>query len=422
MEDRNFKYRYIILSLLFFATTINYIDRQVIGILKPYISNDLGWSEFDYGLIVTAFQIAYSLGLLISGALIDKFGTRIGYAIAMAVWSIAGTLHAAARTAIGFSIARFFLGFGESANFPAAIKTVAEWFPQKERAFATGLFNSGATIGAIIAPIIVTGITIKLGWQWAFIITGVLGFIWIICWLVFYFAPESHPKISKEELEYIHQNNPITIEDDTMKWSSLFRYKQTYALCGTRFISDWVWWYFLFWVPDFLHKTHGIKITQAILPLIVIYTVASFGGVAGGWFSSSLIKKGKSIDSARKSAVLICALFVLPISTIPYLNSLWGSVILISFACAGHAGWSANMFTIISDIFPKRALGSITGLAGFTGAVGGALSAAFVGLVLDATNSYSVIFVVASLVYILNWVIIKVFIPEIKQIKVISGF
>jgi len=418
MERRNFKYRYIILSLLFFATTINYIDRQVIGILKPYISNDLGWSEFDYGLIVTSFQIAYSLGLLISGALLDKFGTRIGYAIAMAVWSIAGALHAAARSAIAFASARFFLGFGESANFPAAIKTVAEWFPQKERAFATGLFNSGATIGAIVAPIIVTAITIKLGWQWAFIITGGLGFIWMVFWLVFYFTPKSHPKISEAEFEYIHQDDQTTEEKHTISWISLFKYKQTYALCATRFISDWVWWFFLFWTPDFLHKAHGINITEAILPLIVIYSVASFGGVAGGWFSSSLIKKGKSVDSARKSAVLICALFVIPIIALPHLKSLWGSVILISIACAGHQGWSANMFTIISDIFPKRALGSITGLGGFTGAVGGALSATFVGLILDATHSYSVIFAVASLVYVLNWVIIKAFIHEIKQIKV----
>jgi ACS family hexuronate transporter-like MFS transporter len=414
MSKKKGKIRYIILGLLFFATTINYIDRQVIGILKPYIADDLGWNEMDYGLIVTAFQVAYAIGLLFSGALLDKYGTRIGYTIAIAVWSLAGMLHAAVRSAIGFSIVRFFLGLGESANFPAAIKSVAEWFPQRERAHATGWFNSGSTVGAIVAPLFVTGITIAWGWQWAFIITGSLGFIWIFLWLIFFYPPRNHPRLSKDEFEYIHQDAGIIDSKEEIKWIALLKYRQTYALCATRFISDWVWWFFLFWAPDFLHKTHGIDIKESILPLILIYTVAGFGGILGGWISSSMINNGIDVDIARKRAILICALSVLPIMLVPWLGSLWGSVILISIACAGHMGWASNMFAIISDIFPKRTVGSVTGLTGFTGAVGGALSASFVGLVLDTTGSYFLIFIIASIVYLINWIIIKAFLPKIK--------
>jgi MFS transporter, ACS family, hexuronate transporter len=410
------KIRFAILGLLFFATTVNYIDRQVIGILKPYIANDLGWSEFDYGLIVTAFQVAYAVGMLITGVLLDKFGTRLGYAIAIAVWSLASMLHAAARSAISFAAARFFLGLGESANFPAAIKTVAEWFPQRERAYATGWFNSGSTIGAIAAPVIVTGITVTMGWQWAFIITGVLGFIWIIFWLVYYFPPAKHPRLSEDEYNYILQDTKDIDKTENVKWTDLFKYRQTYALCATRFLSDWVWWFFLFWTPDFLHKMHGVNIREAILPLIVIYGVASFGGIGGGWISSFLIGRGKSVDYARKFAVLISALVVLPIMVVPQIRSLWLAVALIAFGCAGHCGWAANMFTIISDIYPKKAVGSMTGLTGFTAAVGGALSASFVGFILNATGSYFMIFAIASLMYLLNWLIIKIFIPEIRSI------
>ena len=416
MRNKKGRIRYTILGLLFFATTINYIDRQVIGILKPYIETDLGWSEFDYGLIVTAFQVAYAAGLLITGVILDRFGTRLGYAIALAVWSIAGMLHSAARSAISFAVARFFLGLGESANFPAAIKTVAEWFPQNERAHATGWFNSGSTIGAIVAPVIVTGITVTMGWQWAFIITGALGFIWIICWLIYYFPPSKHPRLSVDERDHILHDTGGIDRIDTVKWTDLFRYRQTYALCSTRFISDWVWWFFLFWTPDFLHKMHGINIREAILPLIVIYGVASFGGIGGGWISSYLINKGKSVDYARKKAILISALVVLPIMIVPQVKSLWLTVALIAVGCAGHCGWAANMFTLISDIYPKKAVGSMTGLAGFTAAAGGALSASFVGYILDKTGSYFLIFALASTVYIMNWLIIKIFIPEIKPI------
>jgi ACS family hexuronate transporter-like MFS transporter len=411
-------YRWRILALLFFATTINYIDRQVIGILKPFIANDLGWSEADYGYIVTAFQIAYAIGLITTGRILDKLGTRIGYLWAIVVWSFAGMAHAAARGVTSFAVARFALGMGESANFPAAVKSVAEWFPKKERAFAAGLFNSGSTVGALIAPVIVSGITLAMGWQWAFIITGLLGFIWVIFWLFWYQAPEKHPKISKKELDYILQDDEENEPAKNIRWLELFKHKQTFAICLTRFISDWVWWFFLFWIPDFLSKTHGINLKEVVLPLIIIYAVSSVGGIAGGWISSNFIKKGKSIDFARKTTILMCALIVLPIILISQTANLWIAVGLIALAAAGHQGWASNIFTIVSDIYPKKAVGSMMGLSGFAGAVGGALSATFVGLLLESTGSYFFIFLVASSVYMLNWLILKLSIKQIVPIEI----
>ena len=409
--------RWQILTLLFFATTINYIDRQVIGILKPFIADDLGWDEADYGYIVTAFQIAYAIGLLTMGRLIDKYGTRIGYVWAIVVWSLAGIGHAAARSVFGFAVFRFVLGVGESANFPAAVKAVAEWFPKKERALAAGLFNSGSTVGAILAPIMVTSITVSLWWQWAFIITGALGFIWLAFWLTFYKRPANHPKVSSEELQYIQQDTDEAEEEKPMAWGELFKYKQTIAICSTRFVSDWVWWFFLFWIPDFLSKTHDVNIKEVVLPLIVIYAISSIGGIGGGWLSSYFIAKGKSVDYARKTTILLCALLVLPVMLVSQVSDLWVAVFLIAFAAAGHQGWASNIFTIVSDIYPQKAVGSMMGLSGFMGAVGGAFSASFVGWILEATGNYFLIFLVASSVYLVNWLIIKLLIKDIKPIS-----
>ena len=413
-EPQNYRWR--ILALLFFATTINYIDRQVIGLLKPFISDELGWSESDYGYIVTSFQVAYAIGLITTGRFLDKFGTRIGYMWAIIVWSLAGIAHAAARGVVGFAAARFTLGLGESANFPAAVKGVTEWFPQKERAFATGLFNSGSTIGAIIAPLIVTAISLSLGWKWAFIITGSLGFIWLFFWITWYQVPEKHPKISKEELVYIKQNEEDTDVKSKVKWIDLIRLKQTMAICFTRFMSDWVWWFFLFWIPDYLNKVHHIDMKEVVLPVIFIYTISSIGGIGGGWLSSRFISSGKSIDFARKTSILICALIILPVMLVSQTHHLWVAVILIALAAAGHQGWASNIFTIISDIYPKHAVGTMVGLSGFAGAVGGALSASFVGLILENTGSYFLIFFIASSVYLLNWLILKLFVKEIKPV------
>jgi len=416
MMNKVGKYRWRILVLLFFATTINYIDRQIIGILKPFIAADLGWSEADYGYIVTAFQVAYAIGLITTGRILDKFGTRMGYLWSIIIWSIAGMAHAAARGVIGFSVARFALGLGESANFPAAVKAVSEWFPKKERAFAAGLFNSGSTVGAIVAPIIVTGITVTFGWQWAFIITGGLGFIWVIFWLAYYQVPEKHPKLSPEEYQYITQDKDELSSVNGIKWGQLFKFKQTYAICLTRFISDWVWWFFLFWIPDFLSKIHEINIREVVLPLVLIYTISSIGGIGGGWLSSRFIQMGKSIDYARKTTILICALTILPVMLVSQLQSLWFATILIALAAAGHQGWASNIFTIVSDIYPRNAVGSMMGLSGFAGAVGGVLSASFIGLLLQNKGSYFLIFLFASSVYLVNWMILKLFIKEIKPI------
>ena len=417
MENKK-TYRWKILALLFFATTINYIDRQVIGILKPFISSDLGWGEADYGYIVTAFQVAYAIGLITTGRFLDKYGTRLGYLWAIIVWSIAGMAHAAARGVVSFALARFALGIGESANFPAAVKSVAEWFPKKERAFATGLFNSGSTIGAIIAPVIVSAITLAFGWKWAFIITGSLGFIWIVFWLAWYQVPEKHPKVSQEELKYIYQDDTETDVRPTLKWINLLKHKETIAICSTRFLSDWVWWFFLFWIPDYLNKAHGINLKDVVLPLIVIYAVSSLGGIGGGWLSSRFISSGRSIDFARKNTILICALMVLPVMMVSQIHHLWVAVGLIALAAAGHQGWASNIFTIISDIYPKQAVATMAGISGFAGAVGGALSASFVGLILESTGSYFLIFMVASSVYLLNWIILKLSIKEIKPLVI----
>lgn len=414
MKKDIYNYRWRIVVLLFFATTINYVDRQVIGILKPFIAEDLGWTEVGYGYIVMTFQIAYAIGLITTGRLLDRFGTRFGYTLAMVVWSIAGTLHAAARSIFSFSAMRFLLGMGESANFPAAVKTVAEWFPKKERALATGWFNIGSSVGAFATPVLVSGVFSAFGWQWAFIITGSLGFIWIIFWLMIYQPPQKHSGLSKKEYDYIlSDNEPEQASKVSMKL--LFRYRATYAIVLSRFITDWVWWFILFWAPDFLNRVHHVNIKELVVPLIVIYSLAGAGGIAGGWFSSRLIRSGRSIDFSRKFAILLCALIVMPVVLVPHV-SLPLSVIFITCAAFAHQAWASNIFTVVSDIFPKNAVGSMTGIAGFAGAVGGALSAPFIGLLLDITGSYLIIFLVAGCVYFIAWLILKLMIPEIRPV------
>jgi len=412
--------RWTIVALLFFATTINYIDRQVIGLLKPFIQGDLHWDEADYGYIVTAFQIAYALGMIISGRLLDKFGTRIGYSMSIFVWSVGATLHSVMHSVFGFGVVRAVLGFGEAGNFPAAVKTIAEWFPKRDRALATGIFNAGSTIGAIVAPIIVAAVTISLGWRWAFIITGSLGIIWIIFWYLFYQSPLQHKRITASELSYIqsdHSREEETVDEKGMSWGKLLRHKQTYAICFSRFVTDWVWWFFLFWMPDFLNKTQHLDIKASVLPLILIYTMASFGGVLGGALSSGFIRAGRSIDYSRKTTILICALFVLPLIFVARIQNGWIAVILIGFAAAAHQGWASNIFTVVSDIYPRNTVGTMIGLSGFTGAIGGALSASFVGLLLKFTGSYTLIFITASSMYLVAWLTLKIFIPRIEELK-----
>lgn len=411
--------RWTIVALLFFATTINYIDRQVIGLLKPFIQDDLHWDEADYGNIVAAFQFAYAIGMLLSGRLLDKFGTRIGYSLSILVWSIAASIHALMRTVVGFGFARALLGLGEAGNFPAAVKTIAEWFPKKDRAFATGIFNSGSTIGAIVAPIIVAFITLQFGWKWAFLVTGSLGFLWLIFWFLLYRNPTTHKRVNAQELHYIQAgDDPLEAITKPMSWARLLRYKQTYAICFSRLVTDWVWWFFLFWMPDYLNKTQQMDIKGTVLPIIVIYTMASFGGILGGWLSSGFIKAGRTVDFARKTTILICALMVLPLMFLSQLHSLWPVVLLIGTAAAAHQGWASNIYTVVSDIYPKNAVGTVIGMSGFGGAVFGAFSAAFVGWILQVTGSYTWIFVLASSTYLIAWLTLKVFIKRIEPIEI----
>ncbi len=409
-------YRWRIAGLLFFATTLNYLDRQVLGILKPFIATELGWSEMDYGYIVSAFYVAYGIGLLLTGVFLDRYGSKAGYAVAVAIWSLACSFHALARSVAGFGFARFFLGMGESANFPAAVKSVSEWFPKQERALAIGWFNSGSNVGAFLAPIIVSYITVQYGWRWAFIITGTLGFMWVVFWLFGYQIPQNHRKVSGPELEFILSDRKAN-ESVSITWLKLLSNRQVLAICIVKFATDWVWWFILFWTPDMLNKMFDINIKQLVLPLILIYTMASVGGVGGGWLSSSMIKNGKSINHARKTAMIICAFLMISILFIQAAKDLWVAVVLLSLSTAAHQGWSSNVFAIASDIFPGKMVGSVVSLAGFASAISGALSATIIGVVLQLIQSYSMVFATAGLMYFLSWFILRFMIPSIEPLK-----
>jgi MFS transporter, ACS family, hexuronate transporter len=414
------RYRWVICALLFFATTINYIDRQVIGILAKDLEKIIGWSQVDYGNIVAAFQAAYAIGLLLSGWLIDRFGTKLGYSLAIIVWSLAGMATALARTPFGFGIARAVLGLGEAANFPAAIKTVAEWFPKKERAFATGIFNAGTNVGAIVAPLSVPFIAVKFGWEWAFILTGAVGFLWLLFWLPLYRKPEEHPKLSKAELAYIQSDPP----DPAVKvpWLALIPRRQTAAFAIGKAMTDPIWWFYLFWIPNFLRDRHGFELLTVGLPLVVIYLVADVGSIGGGWLSSTFIKRGWSINAARKTAMLICALCVVPIMFVSQTDNAWVAVGLISIAAAAHQGWSANIFTTTSDMFPRQVVGSVVGIGGMAGAMGGVFFAVLVGYILEITNkNYMIPFFISSVAYLAALLIIHLLVPRIEEVQDVSG-
>jgi len=394
-------YRWRICALLFFATTINYIDRQVLGVLAPYLQPIIGWDEIQYGYIVAAFQAAYALGLLAVGGVIDRLGTRIGYALAISIWSLAAMSHAMVHSVLGFATARFILGLGEAGNFPSAIKTVAEWFPRRERALATGIFNSGSNIGAIVAPLAVPWITVRLGWQWAFVFTGFFSAAWLIAWLTIY-----RPALRTES----------DIEESSVKipWASLLIHRQTWAFAAGKFITDPVWWFMIFWLPKFLNTEHGLTLTELGPPLVAIYVMADVGSIAGGWIASAFLKRGWSANRARKTAMLVCACCVIPIMFAAKARSLWTAVALIGLAAAAHQGWSANLFTLVSDMFPPRAVASVVGIGGFGGAVSGMLIATFTGFLLQYTGSYVPVFVMAGSAYLLALLVIQLLIPKLE--------
>jgi len=408
-------YRWTICALLFCATTINYIDRQVLGILAPDLRKSIGWNDIDYGYIVTAFQAAYALGMVVVGRLMDRLGTKVGYSVAITVWSLAAMAHALARSVIGFAIARFSLGLGESGNFPAAIKTVAEWFPKKERALATGIFNAGSNVGAVAAPLAVPWITLTYGWQMAFVATGAIGFLWIVFWVVLYEKPEQQKRLKAEELAYIQSDPP----DPPVRipWLSLLKHKQVWAFAIAKFMTDPVWWFYLYWVPSFLNKSYGLTLDRIGPPLIIIYVMADVGSIGGGWLSSFLIKRGWSVNRGRKTAMLICAICVVPIVLASQASELWMAVALLSLATAAHQGWSANLFTTTSDMFPRKAIGSIVGLGGMAGAIGGMLISTLAGFLLEFTGSYLVLFIICGSTYLVTFLIFSRLAPNLEQVE-----
>lgn len=406
--------RWVICALLFLATTINYIDRQIIGILKPTLQGELGWSEGDYASIVFWFQAAYAIGLLACGPIIDRLGSRLGYAAAIGLWSFAAMIHAFVRTPFGFSGARFLLGLGESANFPAAIKSVAEWFPRHERALAAGILNAGANVGALATPIVVPLLTIYFGWEAAFIVTGLLGFLWLLAWLGFYRPPAEHERVTPSELAYIEADSPAEPTTRT-PWGQLFRQRPTWAFAVAKFLTDPVWYLFLFWLPDLLSKQYGLDLKTFGPPLIVIYLLADAGSIGGGWLSSALMKRGWNVNAARKTALLACALCVVPVFSAASVPNLWGAVAILGLAAAAHQGWSSNLYAIVSDSVPRNSVASVMGIGGAAGAIGGMIMAKYVGHILETIGSYWPILLWASSAYLIALALLHVILPRIGE-------
>ena len=435
-------YRWTICALLLFAATINYVDRQIIGILKPTLTQEFGWAdERIYAAIVFSFQLAYAIGMLATGRIIDRIGLRRGFIIFIVIWSVAAVGHAFAHklpdfslpalvisdkfgfafitlsgAAAGFALMRFFLGLGEAGNFPAAIKTVAEWFPKKERALATGIFNSGTNIGALLTPIIVPWVTLRWGWEWAFVATGAAGFLWVFWWRASYRTPEDHPKLKKTELEYIRSDPPDAVVK--IRWRNLLRHRQTWAFALGKFLTDPIWWLYLFWIPDFLNRAYKLDLKSIGLPLVVIYLMADVGSIGGGWISSRLLKRGWTPNRARKFAMLACALCVVPIIFATRAQSLWLAVILVGLAAAAHQGWSANLFTLASDMFPRKAVGSVVGIGGMSGAVGGMVLAVIVGETLQRTGKYDVLWIIAASAYLFALLVIHLLVPRLEPARI----
>ncbi|MEI7583282.1 MFS transporter [Runella sp.] len=425
-------YRWTICGLVFFATTVNYLDRQVISLLKSTLSQELNWNDGDYANIEIAFKLFYAFGMLGAGRLVDKLGTKIGYAVATTLWSIAALAHALVNTVFGFAVVRSALGITEAGNFPAAIKTVAEWFPKKERAFATGIFNSGTNFGAIIAPLSVPFIAAEMGWQWAFIITGMLGFVWLVLWLMFYETPAKSPRLSKAEYDYIHSDAAEVLADKNdidkpqVSWAKLLSFRQTWAFAIGKLLTDPIWWFYLFWLPDFLQSQYKLSGTGIAVPVAVVYSLSTIGSIVGGYLPMYLIKIGWPVFRARKTSMLIYAFCVSPIIFAQILGSMsmWYAVCVIGFAAAAHQAWSANIFTTVSDMFPKYTTASVTGIGGMFGALGGILLSALVQKnmfvyyrsIKQIETAYYIMFFVCGAAYVLAWVIMHLLVPKMKQV------
>jgi MFS transporter, ACS family, hexuronate transporter len=419
------RYRWVIVALLFFASTINYLDRQVIGLLKDSLAKDFNWSEKDYSRIVMAFSTAYAIGLLGFGRLIDAIGTKLGYVVSVVIWSVAAMLHALATGTLGFAFARTMLGLGEAGNFPAAIKTVAEWFPKKDRAFATGIFNSGTNIAAVAGPPIIGWIFASYGWKQAFLWTGSMGFIWLFFWWWLYDVPSRQKRLSKDESDYIHSDADETGDEKKSgtDWLGLFKFRQTWAIVLGKFLTDPVWWFYLFWIPSYFNTTFHLNLIHSAIHISTIYVVASFGSVLGGYLSGLFIKRGLPVYKARKITMFIFACCVVPIFFVRYTTSIWSAVWLISLAAGAHQAWSANIYTLASDVFPKKTLSSVVGIGGMAGSAGGILFPFFIGIILDhfkllgiLNTGYNIIFAICAGAYLLAWFIMNLLSPKMHKV------
>jgi MFS transporter, ACS family, aldohexuronate transporter len=404
-------------ALLFAATTVNYIDRQVLGILAPTLTRELGWRETDYAAIVSWFSVAYGIGLLGVGRFLDRIGVRRGLACSVGLWSLAAMGHALVRTVTGFSVARALLGIGESGNFPAGVKAVAEWFPKRERALATGIFNAGSNVGVVLAALLVPWITLALGWRWAFVATGSLDLVWLGVWLTIYRQPSEHPRLSSAELAWI-RSDPVD-PAGRVPWRSLLGRRQTWAFIVGKAMTDPVWLFYLFWLPKFLDATFGVRLAGLAAPLVVIYVAADIGSVSGGWISGALITRGWSVNRGRKTALLIAALCIIPTMLAPAAHNLWVAVGVVAVAAGAHQWWSANLFTTVSDMFPRHAVASVVGLGGFAGMASAFAFQRVTGALLEATDgSYAPIFAVLGLAYVVAFVVLHLLAPRLEPVAV----
>jgi len=410
------RYRWMICALLFAATAINYVDRQTIGVLKPTLQAELKWTESSYADIVFWFQAAYAIGYLAFGPIIDRIGARLGYAIAFTVWTLAHIAHGFVYTITQFALVRFSLGLGESGSFPSSLKAVSEWFPQKERALAVGVFNAGSNIGAIVTPLVVPAITLAWGWRAAFVATGAVSFVWLIAWLAMYRSPGFHKKVTPGELAYI-QSGEAPASATSISWLKLLRLRETWAYALGKFLTDPIWWLYLFWLPDFLSKRYNLDLKSFGPPLVAIYLMSDIGSVVGGWGSSKLMKSGRTANAARKTTMLICAVAVTPIVVAQFVSQLWGAVAIIGLATAAHQAWSANLMTLPSDLFPRVAVGSVVGIGGMAGAVGGMLMSKYNGYILDVFGSYQPIFALACGAYIVAIAVIHSLSPRLTRVS-----
>jgi MFS transporter, ACS family, hexuronate transporter len=417
---KSIQFRWFVLVLLFLATTILYIDRAALGILAPDLQKSIGWSEEQYGYINTAFMIAYAICFLLMGSIIDRIGTKKGYLLSIGIWSVATAAHALAGRWIGFAIARFSLAVGQSGNFPSAIKAVAEWFPKKERALAVGIFNGGANMGTILAPLIIPGLVLMAGtWRVAFLWTIPISLIWMVLWYFNYKRPEQHKRVTREELAHINSDSDEKENEERLPWKAILPHKGAWAIAVAKFMADPIWWFYLFWGAKFLNEKFGVNLKEIGLPFFTIYLVSWGMGVLLGGFSSRLLKRGASINRGRKLGMLACGICAIPVVFVPHTDSLWLAVALISLAAGGHCGWSANVFSLMSDIFPKKATASVAGFGGFCGAVGGAITAFGVGKILQnvGVDGYAIPFLVAGCGYLIALLLIHLIIPKIEPLK-----